>query len=71
MSCSEVEADSVVFHVRDRLRLQAQSSSSDALSRQAASRVLRNGHNIAFDPKFTLSDTFLVRNLIGISKQLS
>lgn len=59
MSCSEVEADSVVFYVRDKLRLETQSASTDAVSRQAASRVLKEGNNIAFDPNFALPDIFL------------
>ena len=58
MSVSDVEADSVVFHVRDRLRLQTQTASSDALSAHAASRVLKTGRNIAFDPSFSLPDTY-------------
>jgi hypothetical protein len=59
MSVSDVEVDSVVFRARDKLRLETQSASSDALSRTAASRVLKAGRNIAFDAHFSLTDTFL------------
>lgn len=58
MSVSDVEADSIVFYVRDKLRLETQSASSDALSAQAATRVLKTGRNIAFDPAFSLPDTY-------------
>lgn len=59
MSVSDVEADSVVFYVRDKLRLQTQSASSDMVTAQAASRMLKAGYNIAFDPTFTYQDTYL------------
>lgn len=61
MSVADVEVDSVIFRARDRLRLETQSASSDAVSRRAASRVLEDGRNIAFDQRFALQDTFLVR----------
>jgi hypothetical protein len=60
MAYSEVEADSVVFVVRDKLRLETQSECSDALSRDAASRLREAGkNNVAFDPTFILPGTYL------------
>ena len=60
MSISEIEADSVVFIVRDKLRLETQAESSGTLSRHAASRLQeRRQANVAFDPTYTLPCTYL------------